>query len=455
MALTLALLEASSLVAGVCAATLLWGRPMLGDWLGIAGLLGQAMVFSFACLLAFYVNDLYDLRVVPTFREFAPRLVQSVGIVFILLAALYQLFPRTQLAERPVLTSLGLVVGLVVAVRLASYSVIQNRRFGERVLLIGWSPLTQKLLHQIKVQPHHRYRVVGVADDATAGDEPPSRVPLLGPLKHLEKIIDELRPDRIVVTLAERRGRLPVFELLQSRVRGVAVEDGLEVYERLTGKLAIESMTPSTLIFSRDFRKSRLDLALGRGMSLLVSIASLIIVAPLFGLIALAIKLDSRGPVFFVQARMGLHGRRFTLIKFRTMHPVDRKTSEWERDNTDRITRTGRVLRKFRLDELPQFINVLRGEMNLVGPRPHPISNSGLFNEQIPYYWLRSMVRPGVTGWAQVQYGYANGLDEETEKMRYDLFYIKHLSLELDLRILFETAKVILCGREHRLARPS
>jgi exopolysaccharide biosynthesis polyprenyl glycosylphosphotransferase len=387
---------------------------------------------------------------VRSFGEFAPRLVQSVGIVFILLAVLYQLVPMARLAERPVLGSLALVVGLVVAVRVASYGIIQSRRFGERVLIIGSGSLARKLLEQIEAEPHRRYAIVGVADDGTPGGDPVSGYPLLGPLKHLDKIIEEVHPDRIIVALAERRGRLPVTELLESRVRGVVVEDGVDMYERLTGKLAIESMTPSALIFSKHFRKSRLDLALGRGMSLLASLAGLVAFAPLFGLIALAIKLDSRGPVFFVQERMCLQGRRFRLIKFRTMRPVDGKTSEWARDNSDRVTRIGKWLRKFRLDELPQFVNILRGEMNLVGPRPHPVSNFGLFTDRIPYYWLRSVVRPGVTGWAQVQYGYANDLDEETEKMRYDLFYIKHLSLKLDLWILFETIRIVVCGRERR-----
>ena len=450
MAVTLALLEAGALVGAVCAASLLSGHAALADWLDVAGLLGQALVLSLTCLLAFYVNDLYDLRVVRSFGEFVPRLVQSVGIVFILLASLYQLVPMPRLAEQPVLWSLTLVVGLVVALRLASYSIIQSRRFGERVLLIGWSPLARKLIEQIEAQPHRRYTIVGVADDATAGEDPACAYPLLGPLKHLEKVIEEVRPDRIVVALAERRGRLPVAELLESRVRGVAVEDGVDVYERLTGKLAIESMSPSALIFSKDFRKSRLDLALGRGVSLLASLVGLIALAPLFGLIALAIRLESRGPVFFVQERGGFHGRRFKLVKFRTMRPVNGKTSEWARDNSDRITRVGKWLRRFRLDELPQFVNILRGEMNLVGPRPHPVSNFELFSDRIPYYWLRALVRPGVTGWAQVQYGYANDLDEETEKMRYDLFYIKHLSLELDLRILFDTVRIVLCGREQR-----
>lgn len=329
---------------------------------------------------------------------------------------------------------------------------MRSRAFTERVLILGTGPLAEELIEEIEDRPHLRYAIIGVADDATGAGEPRSRYPLLGPLDYLHKIIEEIRPDRIIVALAERRGRLPIQQLLEARANEVIVEDGVNVYERLTGKVAIESLTPSTLVFSREFRKSRLDGAVGRGVSLLTSVVGLASLAPIFGLIALAIKLDSRGPVFFVHNRVGMKGRRFRLIKFRTMHPVNGNTSEWVRDNSDRITRVGKWLRKFRLDELPQFVNLLRGDMNLVGPRPHPVSNFQLFIENIPYYLLRSLVRPGVTGWAQVRYGYANDLEEETEKMKYDLYYIKHLSIWFDLRILVDTVKIVLFGRGSKAA---
>src|SRR5207244_1091175 len=265
------------------------------------------------------------------------------------------------------------------------------------------------------------------------------------------------RPNRIVVALAERRGRLPLNPLLESRARGILGEDAAETYERLTGKLALEALSPSSVIFSPDFHPSRLHLALSRALSLLASVIGLIVLAPVLSLIVLLIKLDSRGPAFFVQERVGLCGRSFRLIKFRTMHPVSRPKSEWERDNCDRITRVGKWLRRFRLDELPQLVNVLRGDMNLAGPRPHPQTNlelmilavrnlSELSGEAIPYYSLRCSVRPGITGWAQISYGYANTLEEEMEKIRYDFYYLKHMSFWLDLRILFETVKIVLSG---------
>jgi len=321
------------------------------------------------------------------------------------------------------------------------------------MLNIAMSPLARKILDEIATRCDCPYVVVGVAGDQSEGLEDPFPELLAGPVEHLGAIIDALRPDRIVVALADRRGRLPVRDLLESRVRGVAVDDGVELYERLTGKIAIESLTPSTLISSKDFRKSHLDLAFGHALSLLVSALGLVLLAPLFALIAVALKLDSPGPIFFVQDRVGAGGRRFRLMKFRTMRPAAGTTSEWVCDNGDRITRVGAVLRRYRLDELPQLINILRGEMNLVGPRPHPVTNVGLFAEHIPFYSLRSVVRPGLTGWAQVCQGYANGLEEETEKMRYDLYYIKHMSAWLDLRILFRTVRSVLGGRETKAAR--
>jgi exopolysaccharide biosynthesis polyprenyl glycosylphosphotransferase len=359
------------------------------------------------------------------------------------------------------LSDIGIaIVGLLLPLRAVCPGVMRSRSSTERVLILGGSPLARELIAEIERQPHGRYVVVGVVDDRTASEGPPFHCPLLGTLEHLGEIVEEIRPDRIIVALADRRGRLPLRHLLEARLRGIIVQDGAEMYERFTGKIAIDLITPTHIIFDKDFRKSRLTLAFGRAVSLLVSVIGLVSLAPIYGLIAIAIKLDSAGPVFFTHNRVGLGGKRFSFFKFRTMHAANGETSEWVRDNGHRITRVGKWLRKFRLDELPQFVNILRGDMNLVGPRPHPASNFDLLvlvmrnappcGEPIPYYALRSMVRPGLTGWAQVRYRYANDVDEEIEKIRYDLYYIKHMSLWLDLRILLETVKIVLmgCGSE-------
>jgi lipopolysaccharide/colanic/teichoic acid biosynthesis glycosyltransferase/protein involved in polysaccharide export with SLBB domain len=322
----------------------------------------------------------------------------------------------------------------------------RRARFRQRVLILGRTPLAERIVQEVDARPFGRRTVVAVVEEGSPGP--------------LRDVIAELKPDVIVVALVERRGRTPVAALLDSCVpQGVAVEEAGEFYERITGKLAVESLRPTSILFSHGFRPSRAHRLFSRLLTFLAALVGLVLAAPLMALIALAIKLESPGPVLFRQDRAGLHRRPFTLLKFRTMrHGGEAPRSEWAGDNGDRITRVGRWLRHLRLDELPQFINMLRGEMNLVGPRPHPVSNLGLFTlvarnlndlpgASIGYYQLRSVVPPGLTGWAQVRYGYANNLEEEIEKLRFDLYYVKHASPWLDLRILARTAMNLVAGR--------
>ena len=345
-----------------------------------------------------------------------------------------------------------LTVVTACAILLWAFRRLERRNRFQRVLLVGGGALAQEVISALAARP--RQRLVGLIED---GSRPlPLRCPCLGSLAEFERIVAEVRPDRVIVALASRRGSMPFKSLLALRLRGVIIQDGVDAYERLTGKVPIESLTPTSVLFGREFRDFQLDLHLARALSVPLAALALILMAPVLFVIAAAIKLESRGPLFFVQERVGRKGRRFKLIKFRTMSPTDKPTSEWERDNHNRLTRVGRFLRRVRLDELPQLLNILKGDMNLVGPRPHPVTNVQLFamvtrnvpdcGEQIPYYALRSMVRPGLTGWAQVRYHYANDLEEEIEKMRYDLYYIKHRSAWLDVRILFETVGVVLRG---------
>jgi exopolysaccharide biosynthesis polyprenyl glycosylphosphotransferase len=452
VALTLALLEGASLCAAVLIGILAWGHPGLHGWGDVATLLAQALTIAGCCITAFYYNDFYDLRVVKSFTAFAARLLSSFGLAFLLLAALYAVFPQTRIADGPFVSSFFVIIALLLPLRAMSYAFIRSHPFRQRLLVLGRGDLAAGLIREIERRPHLRYTVVGcVDDDHRAG--PDARPPHLGPLERLGDIVASVHPDRVIVALSERRGRLPLRALVQARLDGILVEDGVEMYERLTGKLAIESLTPSGIIFSRDFRKSFLDQAVGRALSLVVAIVGLVVMAPLLAVVGLAIRLDSGRPILYVHERVGLHGRRFKLLKFRTMHRGGADAADWTRDQTDRVTRVGKWLRRFRLDELPQFVNILRGDMNLVGPRPHRVAKYEAFLEGIPYFALRSAVRPGLTGWAQVRSGYAARLDEETEKARYDLYYLKHLSLGLDLRILFDTVKIVLFGRGSRAPR--
>lgn len=336
---------------------------------------------------------------------------------------------------------------------------ILRNKINNRVLICGTGSLALALSDEISTRPNCGYRLMGLIAASQADKLRESPYPILGTLDQIQSVIDKAGASRIIVALPESRGLLPVHQLVEAKVgKNMIVENGDEVYEKITGKLAIEALTPSRIIFSEDFRVPESAKIGGRLISLISAVAGLIFLAPLFLIISLAIRLDSRGPVLFVQERVGLEGKRFRLLKFRTMHPTNENHSEWACDNSDRITRVGRVLRRFRLDELPQLINVIRGDMNVVGPRPHPASNYEMFvlvsrntpicGAPIPYYSLRSLVRPGMTGWAQVKYHYANNLHEEIEKLCFDLYYIKHCSLWLDLVILLETVFVVLAGHK-------
>jgi exopolysaccharide biosynthesis polyprenyl glycosylphosphotransferase len=432
MALALALLEAGVMFGAL--STLLVRPPT------------EALVLTAACATAFYYCDLYDFRIASGLRDCAPRFLRALGLVF-LAVAIADIVLGVQTRDGTALV-IGLLIaaGLLLVGRACCYGLLRRRPYTQTVLIVGGRRLAAALVHEIAVRRHLRWAVALVTETTPPPGRRPFRYPVLGALPQLSGVIERSRPQRIVVALdeTERAGVMPV--LLEARSRGIRVEDGVDVYERITGKLAIEVLSPAHLVFGKGFRVARGHAAVGRAMSLIVAAIGLVAVAPLMALIAFAVKLESAGPVFFRQERIGHHGKRFWLIKFRTMRPVTAEVSAWVRDNADRITRVGRILRKFRLDELPQFINVLRGDMNLVGPRPHPVVNYELFTREIPYYALRAAVRPGVTGWAQVRYGYANNLEEETEKMRYDLYYVKHLSVWLDLRILIDTVGVVVSG---------
>lgn len=339
--------------------------------------------------------------------------------------------------------------------------------FRDRVLILGLTPLAERLIREVKARPSRRLAIVGIVDDLPSRSRHAMEFPIVGPFVRLAEIVHELRPHRIVVALVERRGTTPVRMLLDSCVPpGIIVEEGAEFYERLTGKVAIEALPPTSILFSRRFQPSRFRRAAARGFSFSAAMAVLAALAPLMALIAIAIKLDSPGPLLSTHERAGLRRRPFKMLKFRTTRTGGSRRRAAVRDtdpvNTiDPTTRVGRWLRAWRLDALPQFINVLRGEMNLVGPRPHPLSSLDLFivvgrnqNEltgaAIDYYKLRFMVRPGLTGWAQVRHGAADTLEEEMETLRLDLYYLKQASPWLDLRILLQALALMVNRRRSR-----
>lgn len=328
----------------------------------------------------------------------------------------------------------------------------------ERTLIVGTGNLARALMVELERSPSRLPANIGVVAEPGCRDSLPFPFPVVGSMERLREIVLVFRPDLVIIATEPDLTNQSVEQLVDSSLsRRIRVESAETVYERLAGKLAIEALTPQSLITSGLFEPSRATRWFARALSLLCASVGLVLTAPFLAVIALAIKLNSRGPVFFIQERIGFRGEIFNLVKFRTMRPSTGTRSEWVKDNEDRITGVGAFLRRFRLDELPQLINVIRGDMNLVGPRPHPASNFELFmlvsrnmpsrGGQVPYYSLRLRVPPGITGWAQVRYQYANDVDEEIEKLRFDLYYLKYASVWLDLRILLQTVAVVLRGR--------
>ena len=251
--------------------------------------------------------------------------------------------------------------------------------------------------------------------------------------------------DRVIVAMEDRRGELPLRELLKLRFNGVAIEEAGTLLERLTGKLYLDGLRPSSFIYSEGFKVKPSQQIARRLVSTLTATTGLLLFLPFFPIVVLLVRLSSPGPIFFRQTRVGLGGHNFTVYKFRTMR-TDAEVSgaKWATKDDPRVTRVGMFMRKTRLDEVPQLWNVLRGDMGFVGPRPERPEFVPWLSEQIPYFDLRHMIRPGLTGWAQVRYGYGATLAESREKLEYDLYYIKHMSLGLDLLIMFETVKTII-----------
>ena len=279
-----------------------------------------------------------------------------------------------------------------------------------------------------------------------------SGVNVIGNYSNIIRLAGEKKVDRIIVALEERRGNFPTKELLECRMEGITVEDGISFIEYLTGKLLIDKIRPSSLIFSNGFNKSPVVQSLKTCSDLLLSLIFLVLFMPLMVCIAVAIKIDSPGPVFYRQERYGRNGKLFDLLKFRSMkNNAEKETGPvWAEENDKRITRIGKIIRKFRLDELPQIINVLKGEMSFIGPRPERPFFVEQLKKEIPYYDKRHIVKPGITGWAQTEYSYGATKEEAMEKLKYDLYYIKNMSLFFDLFIYFRTVKIVLFGEGAR-----
>jgi len=413
----------------------------------LAANLWKIVLVTLVCQLCLYYNDFYDLTVVHSSRELVVRLLQAAGAASIVLAALYFIHPNLMVGDGIFVSALFVFLVAILGWRLAFNGVSGSLKLQERLLFVGTGDTARKVARQVLDQHDFAYRVIGFIDDDPARiGERIVNPGIVGTPADIERLIATHQIDRIVVGLSDRRGKLPVEELLRAKMAGIRVEDATTTYERVTGKILLDDLRPSWLIFSDGFRVSRVTRLMKRTIDLTLSLVLAIAAAPLMLLTAMLVWLEDGRPILYRQERVGENGRTFVLSKFRSMRKDAEKggTPIWAKDGDDRVTRVGRVIRKTRLDELPQLWNVMRGDMSFVGPRPERPFFVEQLSEAIPFYQQRHAVKPGLTGWAQVKYRYGSSLEDSMEKLRYDLYYIKHLSVIFDLTIVFDTVKVVL-----------
>ncbi len=413
----------------------------------LEGNVWKIALVTLVCQMCLYYNDFYDLTLVHTNRELIVRLLQAAGAASIVLAALYFTAPALMIGDGTFVSALFVFVVGILGWRLLFNRLTGSLKLQERILVVGTGVTARKVARQILDQHDFAYCVVGfIDDDATRVGERIVNPRIIGTPADIPGLIIRHQIDRIVVGLSDRRGKLPIEELLAAKMAGVRVEEATTTYERVTGKILIDDLRPSWLIFSDGFRVSRATRWMKRTIDLALSIVLGVLSSPLMILTALAVWLDSGGPVLYCQERVGENGRPFTLCKFRSMRldAEEAGTPVWAQEGDERVTRIGRFLRTTRLDELPQLWNVVRGDMSFVGPRPERPYFVGELAKEIPFYQQRHAVKPGITGWAQVKYRYGSSIEDAMEKLRYDLYYIKHLSVFFDLTIVFDTVKVVL-----------
>jgi len=410
----------------------------------------KAALAAFFCLTAFYLFDLYDFLVMHDRRELVLRLIQALGLAWIVLAFSFYMFPALKLGRGVSLISLPIALTLMVGWRISIHWLLGHPDFGERILIVGSGQLAVEVAREVLDRPDAGYRIVGfVGTDADLLGKSLINPRVIGMTEELDTIVKREHIDRIVVAMGERRGQLPTNKLLQLSLAGqVNIEEGASFYERITGRVSLNMVRPSWLIFSGRGRSTKISEVSRNVVHWLVALIGAILSLPIVLVTAVLIKLESKGPVFYKQERVGKNGRVFVLAKFRSMR-VDAEESGpvWASKKDNRTTRVGRIIRKIRVDEIPQFWNILKGEMSFVGPRPERPHFVAQLAEEIPFYEQRHLIAPGLTGWAQIKYPYGASIEDARQKLQYDLFYIKNHGLFLDALIMFETIKIILFGR--------
>jgi sugar transferase (PEP-CTERM system associated) len=410
----------------------------------------KSLLIAFVYQLCLYYADLYEFGLTADRRELLARTLKALGISSMILAILYFVFPGLVIGQGVVAVAAAIAAALVIGWRIAFVWVATSFGPRQRLLIIGSTATALSFARELEACRELGVEIVGFVDPAGslgADGVPPTAV--VGTIDDIPAIVRTRSVDRVVVSLADARGKLPMQTLLQMKLDGVMFDHLASVYEEYTGKIALENLRPSWLIFADGFRKTRRHAIVKRATDVCGASAALILLSPVMAFVALAIKLTSRGPVLYHQRRVGQNGQVFDLHKFRSMceHAETSTGPVWASKHDARITRIGHFLRRTRLDELPQLWNIVRGAMSIVGPRPERPEFVSALTEQIPFYAQRHIVKPGLSGWAQVRFAYGASVEDSMEKLQYDLFYIKHMSISLDVIIMLETLKTVILRR--------
>jgi sugar transferase (PEP-CTERM system associated) len=402
---------------------------------------------AFITLLTLFLSyyfDLYEPRIVSARLQIYFRILLVLGLDCFIVSAFLTFDPDVAIGPYVYVLGFALLVPCFLLLRRAYEWVGGHKLFRERVYVLGAGEYARSIVEAIRAHPDIGMEVVFWEDVPLEAAQ--RKQVWISVLDRLSKADPPVH--RIIVAMEVQRGELPVQELLLLRFQGIEVEEDGTLRERLYGKIQLDGLRPSNFLYSDGFRIRPSQQFTRQIASLLVAAIGLLLFLPFFPFVALAVKLSSKGPLFFRQPRVGMGGRVFDVVKFRTMYTdAESDGAKWATKDDPRVTPVGRFLRKTRIDEIPQLWNVLRGDMGLVGPRPERPEFVAWLTDELPFYYMRTLIRPGLTGWAQVRYGYGATLAETKEKLEYDLYYIKHMTLGLDLLIMFETIKTILRRR--------
>ena len=447
------LLMSLALVCGVFVR--FWNEPVEFDsYVQFPDFALQIFIFVTIFQICFYYSDLYNVHTTRTRYEQLLCLGQSLGAGCLALGLVYYIFPSLLIGRGVFFISTALAATFVMVSRIALDRAWQFAAPKQNVLILGTQEMAVTVARELTRRGDLNLNLVGFVQTAGSPENQQELFghPIVGSADKLEAIATEKHIARIIVALEDRRLKMPTRDLVKLRVQGVRVEDAHSTISSLSGRVWLNTVQPSWFVFSDGFHRSRTTLVLKRFIDLACALVGLTLSLPIMLILAIAIRLDSKGPAIYRQKRVGYRGKCFDVLKFRSMSVDAEKLNgaEWARKDDPRVTRVGRFIRKVRLDELPQFINIIRGDMSFIGPRPERPVFVEQLRQQISYYDERHSVRPGLSGWAQVQYGYGASLEDAVRKLEYDLFYLKNMSVFFDFAIILQTVRIVLTGHGGR-----